>query len=449
MIIYIFRYIRFVYSLYLFNINGCEANINYIKKCSTICGPLAIKLLQLIITSCPEFIKSDKLDFVFENCSIHDFKFTKQLYLKDFGKDICDDYIFGKDCIIGSGSIGQVYKCYCKKSDQFVAIKVKHPGINENVDKTVWSLKIVCFLLRFINKYHSVFLEYINNIYLQIDYIQEVKNTQKLHHNFRNEECIIVPEIYNFSENFIIMSYHQSKRYCEVNNQSQLLASMYMNFFYLSSVLVHDYLHADLHNGNWKVIENGNDIKLFIYDCGIMCSTGNRKLNEQIIDTVSGGRHHFMKFFDFISDKKIEIPFKKLQELENICSICEKKASTSEVLTKFIRKIIDFNLLNNKNFINILTSIAILGETPKKSISVFVRYILYPKGTNALLYHIYIDVLEKMNKFTDFKKYLINYLDNLPEKKELYSNWLFEEFGHRKGYILSNIIYDHFFPNQT
>ena len=108
-----------------------------------------------------------------------------------------------------------------------------------------------------------------------------------------------------------------------------------------------------------KVIENGNDIKLFIYDCGIMCSTGNRKINEQIIDIVSGGRHHFMKFFDFISDKKIEIPFKQHQELENICSICEEQASTSEVLTKFIRKTIDLNLLNNKNFINILTSIAI------------------------------------------------------------------------------------------
>ena len=447
MLVYIFRYIKFIYSLYVFNKNGNDYNIEYIRKCANSCGPLAIKLLQLIITSCPEFIKSDKLNFVFEDCSIHDFKDTEKMYQKDFGRSIHEDYIFGKDCVIGSGSIGQVYKCYCKKTDQFVAIKVKHPGINENVDKTVSSIKFVCFLLRFINKYHTIFMEYINNIYLQIDYIQEVKNTQRLKYNFRNEECIIVPEIYNFTCNFIIMSYHSSKTINQVNDHSKLLASMYMNFFYLTSVLVHDYLHADLHNGNWKIIENGNNVKLFIYDCGIMCRTGNLKLNEKIIDIVSGGRRRFMNFFDVISDKKFKLKLKDRQELENICLIPEEQASTAEVLTKFVRKTIDLNLLTDKNFINLLTSICILGETPKKSISVFVRYILYPRGTNALLYHIYIDFLEKMDKFKEFRNYLINYLDNLPEKKELYSNWLFKEFGHRKGHILSNIIYNQFFPN--
>jgi len=453
-LIYIIRYIKFIYSLYLINKSESDCNINYVKKCANLCGPLAIKLLQIIITGAPEFVKSDKLNFVFEDCEIHDFKFTEMMYQKEFGNSIHEDYLFEKNCVIGSGSIGQVYKCYCRKTDQFVAIKVKHPDINKIVDQTVFAIKIVCFLLKFINKYHNFFMEYVNNIHLQIDYIQESINTNKLKYNFRNEECIIVPEIYNYTQNFIIMSYYESKKYSDVNEHFQLLASAYINFFYLTSLLVHDYLHADLHQGNWKIIENGNDIKLFIYDCGIMCSTNNLSLNREIIDILTSGTRKFMNLIDVIKKydnipiDQIENKLKKhKQELENLCLLNPEKNSASKVFGIFLRKLIDLRLITNINFINLLSSIAIIGDTPVKSISVFVKYILYPTGTNALLYHVYIDILQKMNKFSQFKNYLINYLDTVPEKKEIYSDWLFQEFGHRKGYILTDIIYNQFSPS--
>jgi hypothetical protein len=283
--------------------------------------------------------------------------------------------------------------------------------------------------------------------FLQIDYIQEAKNTKQLKYNFRNEDIVVIPEIYNSSSNFIIMSYHEAKKFSQVSEHSQLLASMYMNFIYLTSILVHDYLHADLHQGNWKIIEHENDIQILIYDCGIMCSTNDLNLNKKIIDIVSSGRRKFFKMFDIISDSKSKVKIDKYRkELETIIDTGEENMSTTECFTRFLRKLIDLRLLNDKNLINMLTSISIIGDTPNKSISIFTKYILYPTGTNSLLFHIYIDILNKMNKFTEFKNFLINYLDDDPGKKQLYQDWLFEEFGHRKAYILTDIIYNQFFP---
>ena len=60
---FIFRYIFFVYSLYLFNQQQTESNINYVKDSANRCGPIAIKLLQFIIMSVPELIKTKRLNF--------------------------------------------------------------------------------------------------------------------------------------------------------------------------------------------------------------------------------------------------------------------------------------------------------------------------------------------------------------------------------------------------
>ena len=114
------------------------------------------------------------------------------------------------------------------------------------------------------NHDHHIFIEFINNIYLQIDYVQEAKNTIQLRKNFINNKCIIIPEVYTYTDNFIIMSYHHGEQYNNVDENSQILSSMMINFFYMTSLLVYDFLHADLHYGNWKIIKENNETKLLV-----------------------------------------------------------------------------------------------------------------------------------------------------------------------------------------
>jgi hypothetical protein len=91
-----------------------------------------------------------------------------------------------------------------------------------------------------------------------------------------------------------------------------------------------------------------------------------------------------------------------------------------------------------------LTSIAIMGETPSKSVATITKYIYSQLDSNAILYHLHLGLLKKMNKFHDLKTYYENKIET--SDKEQYFNWLFEEFGHRKGNVLDTIIYNKFFP---
>ena len=454
-VIHIIRYSFFIYSLYLLNKNQTESNINRVKECANNCGPLAIKILQLIIMGANDILKTNRLNFVFENCNIHDIKLTEKMYFQDFKRSINDDYNIIE--VIGSGSIGQVYRAFCKTTNKFVAVKVKHPDVNKNVNETVIALRIVCFILRPINQFHSIFIEYINNIHLQIDYIKEANNTEQLRHNFRDEQVVVVPEIYHYTSNFIIMSYHEGKTYNQVCDATKKIASMYINFIYLTSILIHDFLHADLHYGNWKIIEGSTfgDIKILIYDCGIICTTGNKSLNLQLIENISKGKNTIVNNLLNVIINVEKGSVNKIKKMRPLLEkylepdILNEKTTSSECIRKLLRKMVSLRLVKDKNLINILTSISIIGEIPKKSISLFVKYIVYPVGTNSLLYNVYAGILGKLNMFNDLKLFFINYLDQDPQNKVIFDNWLYEEFGHRKAYILIDIIYNLFFPKEN
>ncbi len=445
-IVSIIRYSFFVYSLYKLNKNRTENNIKYVNVCAHRCGPLAIKLLQFIIMRNVEFSKMNKMNinFVLEDCNQHTFAETEKMYFEEYNRSIHSDYIFESNCVIGSGSIGQVYKAYCKKRNEYIAIKVKHPCMDINVNSMVYALKIICFFLRPINKFHNVIMEYINGIHLQIDYTQEANNTIKLRNYFKNETCIVIPEIISYSKNFIFMTYHQGKAYEQVSEKSQMISSMYMNFFYITSLVVYDFLHSDLHYGNWKVIENeNNDVQLLIYDCGIMCSTGNIEINKEVLENAMN-RRNFMKIVDIIKRLDPSIVINK-NHIEQLNDTIRFDLSSSECLTLFFNKLIELQLLKDKNLIRILTSIAIIGEAPSKSISAITKYIYSQLESNTILYHIHLGLLKKINNFSDLIKHYENEIELNKNYKEQYSDWLFEEFGHRKANILDSIIYNKFF----
>jgi hypothetical protein len=51
-----------------------------------------------------------------------------------------------------------------------------------------------------------------------------------------------------------------------------------------------------------------------------------------------------------------------------------------------------------------------------------------------------------MDIFHDLIDFFTKELESDPTNKELYEDWLYKEFGHKKGYLLNNIIYNKFYP---
>lgn len=440
----IYRFIKFLYSLYLVSKNektdkiDNKINITNLIKNTKKSGIFSIKLLQFILMR--ENIKNKDLEFVFEDCPRHSFEETKELYLNDFGHKMEDDFIL-EDNIIASGSIGQVYKLYSKSQNKFIALKSKHPNVDKNIHNFIKIIKISCYIFYYFNKYHNIILEYINNIELQLDYGLEANNTILFKKKWKSEPCVVIPEIYTFSNNFICMSYHEGKCYNSLEQSEKQLASLYINFILLSSILIHDFIHMDLHVGNWKVISSGDEVKILMYDCGIMCATNQLETNKLIVANLLGG--NFDKLASVLIDIKNLNKSERIKADEFILFIKNNlPICPIEKTCFFLNNLINTRLVSNKKSINILTAFAIIGQNCTCATNLFVNYIGAKHDIHQCLIYIYIGLLVRVNKFSELKNYLQDWMDSDPLNDELYSNWMIEKFGHKKKYILDDIIYN-------
>ena len=96
------------------------------------CGSMAIKCVQWVLPRYQLTHSNSKLAKKFEkfykNCYEHDLSHTKRIYYNNFDEILLDNYEIIE--IIGSGSIGQVYKIRHIKTDKIYALKVSHPNLN-------------------------------------------------------------------------------------------------------------------------------------------------------------------------------------------------------------------------------------------------------------------------------------------------------------------------------
>ncbi len=404
--------------------------IDRLSKLTNTCGPLAIKLLQFILMN-NETINS--LNFVFENCESHSLKATEEFYVNDFGKNLSHEYSDIE--FIASGSIGQVYRAYSLEHNCFVAIKVKHPGIEKSISRFTHLVKIICFIVKPFNIFHDLIMQYLTTLTVQLDYITEALNTIILRDNWADEPLIIVPKIYQTSNNFIIMSYHEGLNFNEIKPQEQQLVGLYMNFIVLKSILVDDFLHADLHTGNWKVLNDNGTIKIVIYDCGLISKTGNLEYNKRVVRGLISGS--FQELLYTVADPNINV--KKLKYCQEIIKKDLPRDSVNR--TQFFVKLIlskkitsDFKSIGALNAFGIISRIIAVGS------SVFMKYMCQDPDLETSIYT-YIGLLRNMQCFNSLRIFFEDWMDSDPNHKLNYNRWLFNEFGHTKGYILDDIIF--------
>ena len=418
-------YIQFVFSIYFFYLNESENNLKKLKKSANQCGPLGIKLIQFILMR--NVFKTKNLDFFLEDCNFHTFQETKEMYLSDFGVNLETDFVIEIERPVGSGSIGQVYKAFDLKSRKFVALKVKHPNINEDVTTFIKAIRIILRLFNF--KWKYIISEYIDNINSQLDYQLEANNTIKLRESFKDETLVIVPEIYNYSENFIIMEYIPGISF--ENCDKKVLYSMYTTFIFMISVFCFDLLHGDLHYGNWKITENGN---IVIYDSGIVYTSNDLNFNKNLMYYVLNGNYEKLLHY-------VKADPKKIKKVINLLKIENEGLIAGDKIKNFLNRSLEYRLIKNKYLINLLNCVGILGETQKISLNIFTKYVYTPGDSNAVMIYTYIDLLNKMGIFKELKTFFEKWMAEDPENKIVHNEWLMENFGHTESIIVSDIIY--------
>jgi len=200
----------------------------------------------------------------YENCPAHDFEISREIIERFYEDSLENIFQFIEKKPIASGSIGQVYDAVLK-TGQRVAIKIRHPSIKENILRLCWYIR---YIPRSILRFDIDGLE--EYLLHQTDFKKEYKNLKRLEGKFRNASYVHFPTPFGAEEDIIVMEFIEGERVdvfyknCERDEHWEVMVKFWL--FIRESILLRNFCHADLHKGNWKILEG----KLIIYDLGII-----------------------------------------------------------------------------------------------------------------------------------------------------------------------------------
>ena len=259
-----------------------EVDLSGLREAMEELGPAFIKLGQLL-ASRPDMIGpeiAEDLKKLRDNTPVTPFEQMREVIESELGRPLEDVYSEFDETPLGSASIGQVYKATLKETGQEVAVKVQKPGIYNIIDADV---KILNNLAGKADKYitkartynlPAIMKEFERSIFKELDYMEEVMNIRKVTNNFKEDENIRIPQIFeNCSTSKVITmelvdGYEISdlfdKQIEGVDNKE--IAQICVQS-YLKQVLLDGFFHADPHPGNMFVTR---DAKVEYIDWGMV-----------------------------------------------------------------------------------------------------------------------------------------------------------------------------------
>ena len=473
---------------YSINLNGC----------------IIIKLIQWLNNHIL-FIKNDEnktnaiiklFSKYYENCSIHNLQYTKNLFFEEFGYSFDDIFILDETFCIKSGSIAQVYKAYFKNNDVInkinnninnnvindyiiknpIAIKVVHPEIKYQMIFPIYFINIYKFFVTnfiVLKKYDTIinYDSFFFNLKNQINMVNEYKNNEYFYNKYITNSIIVIPKPLIKSKNFLIMEYIEGEflEKLDISSYKKQKLISFLSIFIKDTYMFGKYIHCDLHDANWKVlkqkkINDVNDVndvnesyKIIIYDFGYIIENN---LNEHI--------KNLIYYLDLNNSYEIgKILFEHIENLKikdtNSLDFLEYKENLIAKFVKYNERCYpytDSNLLACYNFcysneyklknnlLDLFVSIMLLNKHFKKYL--FSNCNNEDNSFNDKKYYksiydlnlFYISICEKYDVFNNVKDFLNNkYINNtIFIEKINYNNSYFNSLD--ENLLIQNISFD-------
>lgn len=422
------------YKIYtqIYNLVKCENGINNndlkeIKDRVLNGGCTTIKFAQWIISRLRSeqnnniSILVDYFDDIFEDCPEHSLEYTTQVYRQDWEDKLnflpmfqhLDDLVEENTLrVLASGSVGQVYYAklknpyiLCQNCDRFghkfkdtssmslnlqwsnlcpfcnsdnlsevveVAIKVKHPGINEDIenkkklfDWLSWLQKIQWIKNKL--HLHMNFNDFIDNINKQIDFRQELDNNHKFRNNFRGNNCVYFPMVFEGSSNIIITEFVQAQEMDKISDFNQFKTTLNFACFVTKMIVNDNFIHGDLHHKNWKVrMITENKPQIVVYDCGICFLADDKDFGIKIWE---GFENNDIQVFIDNIDMLIEGEYSPNVK-EYVTNILKKYVNDTYdlicILNEFNSLLSNFNCRLSSLVLNYILLLCVIDATLKK-----------------------------------------------------------------------------------
>lgn len=363
----------------------------------------------------------DYFDDIFEDCPEHSLEYTNQIYRKDWEDRLnflpmspyLDDLIYEDTLkVLASGSVGQIYYAklknpyiLCQKCDRFghkfkdtsvdilnpqwsnlcpfcnsdnltevseVAIKVKHPGINEDIEnkKKLFSWLYWLQKIQWVkNKLHlhMNFNDFIDNMNKQIDFREELYNNHKFRNNFRGNDCVYFPMVFEGSSNIIITEFVQAQEMNKISEFNQFKTTLNFACFVTKMIVNDNFIHGDLHHKNWKVrMITQNKPQMVVFDCGICFEACDKDFGIKIWE---GFENNDIQVFIDNIDMLIEGEYSPNVK-EYVTNILKKYINDSYdlicILNEFNSLLSEFNCRLSSLILNYVLLLCVIDATLKK-----------------------------------------------------------------------------------
>lgn len=231
-------------------------------------GPSFIKIGQLLATR-PDLVPKsyvDEFKKLYDKTTPGPYDEVRAVIKAELGREI--EEVFGsfEPEAIASASIGQVHRATLKDGTK-VAVKVQHPGIEESM---VLDFEILRGIVSFIEKTFAASRvwqprEHLEEIRLmlerELDYSYEMRNTQKVAHNFRHEPAVHIPKMFPdlCTKRVLVMEFIDGVKFTRVDSPEMRAVdrkkiAAIVTHAMARQIFIHRLFHADPSPGNMMIL---------------------------------------------------------------------------------------------------------------------------------------------------------------------------------------------------
>lgn len=328
-------------------------------------GPVFVKFGQLLSTRRDIFSENiiGELEKLQDDVKEEDFENIKEVFYKEFSKDIYDVFDEFEKKPLASGSIAQTHLATIKVGsiDRKVVVKVQRKDLDKRVKEDLIIMKDLYKKLESkldgIESFNfgEIIEEFSLSLNKEIDFEVEKNNIKKYRKLNIKENDLLSPDVYDSysSKKVLTLEYIEGKSIRSVfekkSNKRKDMAQKIIEA-YVNQMFTYGYFHADPHPGNIFV---DKDLNIYLLDFGIV---GNLSENYryQIMKVFLGASFGEVKLItDAIigmgllefDSKKIGDFEKKIQRLlDKYMVMSLNQMKLSDLITDFYTLLVDYSI---------------------------------------------------------------------------------------------------------